>query len=59
MWFRVGDEGKGSDWVKSYGKGDGSAIVFDDSFEHEVKHMGERDRYILLIVLRHPSLTAP
>ena len=57
VWFRVGDEGKGSDWVKSYGNGDGNAIVFDDSFEHEVKHTGERDRYVLLIVLRHPSLS--
>ena len=46
--FRVGDETRG------YGK-DGNAIVFDDSYEHEVYHGGEKDRYILLVVLAHPD----
>jgi aspartyl/asparaginyl beta-hydroxylase (cupin superfamily) len=42
-------------WVMSYGRGDGNAIVFDDSYEHEVQHRGNKDRYIVLIVLRHPD----
>ena len=33
----------------------GRAIVFDDSFEHEVVHAGREDRYALLVVLKHPS----
>ena len=40
----------------SYKKGDGHAVVFDDSFEHEVIHDGSDDRYVILIVLKHPSL---
>ena len=55
VWFRVGDKADDA-WVESYGGGDGNAIVFDDSFEHEVKHRGEEDRYVLLIVLRHPDV---
>jgi hypothetical protein len=46
--FRVGDETRGY-------KHDGNAIVFDDSFEHEVYHAGKKDRYILLVVLAHPE----
>lgn len=68
--FRVGDDsndphrrdftnleinGPQGGWVESYGGGDGNAIVFDDSFEHEVKHDGKKDRFILLIVLKHPD----
>ena len=44
--FTVGDEKRG------YG-GDGHALVFDDSFEHEVWHGG--DRYVILALLRHPD----
>ena len=40
----------------SYNGGDGHAIVFDDSFEHEVKHRGEQERFVVLIVLKHPAL---
>lgn len=47
--FRVGSEGK------PYG-GDGRAIVFDDSFEHEVIHQGPSTRYVLYAVLYHPDL---
>lgn len=43
-------------WVYSYGGGDGSAIVFDDSFEHEVYHRGSADRFVVLVVLQHPSV---
>ena len=46
-------------WVHSYGglRGeDGLAIVFDDSFEHEVVHRGEQDRYVVLMVLKHPDV---
>jgi hypothetical protein len=62
--FRVGDDGDSLDpslfgprggWVNSYNGGDGSSIVFDDSFEHEVKHNGKADRFILLVVLKHPD----
>ena len=45
----VGGEARG------YG-GDGRAIVFDDSFEHSVRHVGSRVRYVLYAVLRHPSV---
>ena len=46
--FRVGAEWKGYE-------GDGNAIVFDDSYEHEVYHSGDKDRFILLVVLAHPD----
>ncbi len=48
-------------WLEDYGKNgeDGSIIVFDDSFEHEVVHAGMEDRYILLIVLKHPDVLYP
>jgi TPR repeat protein len=45
---RVGDA-----W-RSYG-GDGRAVVFDDSFEHEVVHGGQADRYVLYAALHHPG----
>ena len=47
--FRVDDT-----WVKSYGNGDGGTIIFDDSYEHEVKHHGKNDRFVALVVLNHP-----
>lgn len=56
--FRAGDSEQSSapgGWVDSYGQGDGHAIIFDDSFEHEVRHDGMRDRYVLLVVLKHPD----
>jgi hypothetical protein len=31
--------------------------AFDDSFEHEVVHMGERPRVVLVVDLWHPALT--
>jgi len=37
----------------------GRAIVFDDSFEHEVEHKGDEARYVLLIVLKHPDSIYP
>jgi hypothetical protein len=54
--FRVGDPNIKENWVENYKKGDGYAIVFDDSFEHEVIHDGNDDRYVILMVLKHPSL---
>lgn len=43
-------------WLANYdGEGPGKVIVFDDSFEHEVVHRGSQDRYILLVLLRHPD----
>ena len=47
--FRVGAE------FRPYG-GDGQAIVFDDSFEHEVVHNGSETRYVLYAVLQHPDV---
>ncbi len=32
-------------------------IAFDDSFEHEVWHRGQADRYVLLFQVWHPDLT--
>ena len=49
--FRVADE-----W-RTYEEG--QAMVFDDSFEHEVVHGGLRDRYVLFAVLHHPELGSP
>jgi hypothetical protein len=42
-------------WVLNYGRGDGHAIVFDDSFEHEVSHEGTAERFVVLVVLAHPD----
>lgn len=47
--FRVGDPNIRENWVINYKKGDGNAIVFDDSFEHEVIHDGSDDRYVILM----------
>ena len=35
---------------------DGHAIVFDDSFEHHVRHEGKEDRYVLFAILKHPDV---
>jgi aspartyl/asparaginyl beta-hydroxylase (cupin superfamily) len=32
-------------------------MIFDDSFEHEVRNDGESDRVILLVDIWHPELT--
>ena len=37
----------------------GRTMVFDDSFEHEVIHGGEADRFVLYTVLHHPELGTP
>ena len=34
----------GEQELRSYGGGDGSAVVFDDSYEHSVYHEGDQDR---------------
>ena len=34
-------------------------LVFDDSFEHEVVHGGEADRFVLYTVVHHPGLGTP
>ena len=47
--FTVGDE------PRSYG-GDGHAIVFDDSFEHDVIHEGADPRIVLVLDAWHPEL---
>ena len=47
--FTVGDE------PRSYG-GDGHAIVFDDSFEHEVWNPSERPRLVFIVDAWHPDL---
>lgn len=37
---------------------EGRCIVFDDSFEHEVWNASDRPRYVLILDLWHPDLTA-
>lgn len=37
---------------------EGKFIVFDDSFEHEVWHQGNKARIVLIVDLWHPELTA-
>ena len=57
--FRAGDELEErapGGWVYDYGGGDGHGIIFDDSFEHEVKHDGDQDRFVILAVLKHPDV---
>ena len=50
----------GEQLVQNYGgKGDGHAIVFDDSYEHSVSHNGTQDRFIILAVLQHPHFSPP
>jgi hypothetical protein len=39
---------------QNYG-GDGSPIIFDDSFEYSIKHNGSKDMYMVLAVLAHPA----
>lgn len=48
----------GGERVLSYGGGDGSPVVFDDSFEHFVEHKGQADRFVVLAVLQHPDTRA-
>ena len=35
---------------------EGEVLVFDDSWEHEVRHRGGEDRVVLLINFWHPEL---
>jgi aspartate beta-hydroxylase len=49
-WLRVGTEKRG--WRE------GKAMAFDDSFQHEVEHAGERPRVVLVVDVWHPSLGA-
>ncbi|CAN7988242.1 unnamed protein product [Ixodes hexagonus] len=37
---------------------EGKVLVFDDSFEHEVWHEGDRFRLVLIVDFWHPELTA-
>jgi hypothetical protein len=63
--FRVGNEWRtyaegsatssSNNNSSSSSKGDGSALVFDDSFEHEVFHNGSNDRYVLYAAMHHPD----
>ena len=32
-------------------------VVLDDSFEHEVRHLGQGDRATLVVQLEHPKLS--
>ena len=48
-WMRVGVEKRG--WRQ------GKTLAFDDSFQHEVEHAGERPRVVLVVDVWHPSLT--
>jgi aspartate beta-hydroxylase len=47
--IRVGDE------IREWKEGD--FIVFDDSFEHEVWHEGNKTRLVLIVDMWHPDLT--
>jgi hypothetical protein len=49
-WLRVGTERRR--WQA------GEVLAFDDSFEHEVEHAGERPRVVLVVDVWHPSLCA-
>eukprot|EP00941_MAST-03F_sp_MAST-3F-sp1_P002367 g2367.t1 len=46
--IRVGDESR--QWVK------GKALIFDDSFEHEVVNDSDSYRYVLYVSIFHPQL---
>ena len=35
---------------------EGKCLVFDDSFEHEVKHEGDSERIVLMINFFHPDV---
>jgi len=43
----------GGEWVEWQA---GKVLCFDDSFEHEVEHLGSKPRVILLVDLWHPDL---
>ena len=47
-WIRCGDEWR--EWRE------GECLVFDDSWEHEVKQEADQDRVVLLINFWHPEL---
>jgi hypothetical protein len=47
--IRVGSETRG--WEQ------GKAIIFDDSFEHEVWNRGRSDRIVMIVDFWHPELT--
>ena len=49
-WLRVGTQKRR--WAA------GQVLAFDDSFEHEVEHSGERARVVLVVDVWHPSLCA-
>jgi aspartyl/asparaginyl beta-hydroxylase (cupin superfamily) len=36
---------------------EGECLVFDDTYEHEVWHGGDRTRFIMLLDVWHPELT--
>lgn len=36
---------------------EGECLVFDDTYEHEVWHRGDRTRFIMLVDVWHPELT--
>lgn len=36
---------------------EGKCIVFDDSFEHEVSHVGNESRFVLVLDIWHPDLS--
>ena len=46
--LRVGNETR--EWIND------GAIIFDDSFEHEVVHEGASDRIVLICDIWHPEL---
>lgn len=48
-WMRVGEETV--TWEE------GKCVVFDDSFEHEVRHEGTTPRIVLLFDIYHPTLS--
>ena len=49
--LRVG-AAKRRPWVE------GAALVFDDSFEHDVRHKGAAPRVVLILDFWHPDLPA-
>lgn len=53
-------EGKARIWVNgsAYEYTAGKAVVFDDSFEHQVHNKGNSPRVALLMSIAHPSLTS-
>jgi aspartyl/asparaginyl beta-hydroxylase len=46
-WIRVGTEERSL--------ADGRGLLFDDSFEHEVRHHGPRTRFVLFFEIWHPD----